>query len=100
MPSFSTEVPHTLGQSTAQGKLAKFVDQMIEQYQDQISHADGVWEGNILKYTLTTFGMKIDGKLTVTDNKVTADGNLPFAALILRGKIVEGVRDALEAALA
>jgi hypothetical protein len=44
--------------------------------------------------------MTIDGQVTVTDDKVTADGNLPFAAMILRGKIVDGVRDALEAALA
>ena len=100
MPSFSTEVPHSLGQSAAQNKLAQFLEEMIERYKDHISHADGTWEGNILKYTLTTFGMKIDGRLTVTEDKVTADGNLPFAALILRGKIVDGVRDALESALA
>ena len=100
MPSFSTEVTHSLGQAAAQDKLSEFLERMVEKYRNHISHADGVWEGNILKYTLTTFGMKIDGKLTVTEDAVTADGNLPFAALVLKGKIVDGVRDALQTALA
>ena len=100
MPSFSTEVAHSLGQSVAQNKLTKFLQQMVKQYEDHISHADGVWEGNILKYTLTTFGMKIDGQVTVTEDKVLADGHLPIAALLLKSKIVDGVRGALQDALA
>ncbi len=100
MPSFSTEVPHSLGQAAAQDRLTGFLERIVEQYRNQLGEVDGVWEGNTLNYRLTTYGMKINGKVTVTEDKVQADGNLPFAALVLKSKITDGIRDALQAALA
>ena len=100
MPSFSTEVPHSLGQAHAQDRLATFLERMVEQYQDRISQVEGAWEGNVLNYSLTTFGMKFSGQLTVAEDRVLADGDLPLAALMLKGQIANGVKQALQAALA
>ena len=100
MPSFSTEVSHSLGQADARDRLTTFLEQMVEQYQDRISQVDGAWEGNVLNYTLTTFGMTISGKLTVSEDRVLAHGDLPLAAIMLKGQIANGVKKALLSALA
>lgn len=100
MPSFSTEVPHGLGRAVAQDRLASFIDRMVERYQDHLSHIEGVWEGHVLKYTLTALGMKVSGKVIVADDVVRADGELPLAAALLKSKIARNVKEALEAALA
>jgi hypothetical protein len=100
MPSFSTEVHHSLGQVSAQDRLSTFLERMVEQYQDHISQVEGAWDGNVLNYSLTTFGMTISGKLTVAEDRVQANGELPLAAIMFKGRITEGVREALQSALA
>ena len=49
---------------------------------------------------MTTFGMKFKGLLTVEDDAVQIDGDLPFAAMMFKGRIESEVRDSLEKLLA
>ena len=100
MPQFTTEVPHQLGLAGALERLKGFLDQVRERYPKQISEIDGSWSDNVLNYTLTTFGIKIDGKLTVAEESVKMEGNLPFAAMMFKGKISDSIRVALEKAVA
>ena len=95
MPQFVTEVPHQLGQAEAVEKLKGFLDQVKERYAKQISEIEGSWSDNVLSYALTTFGIKVDGTLTVEEESVRMEGNLPFAAMMFKGKIESGIRDAL-----
>ena len=99
MASFHTEVPHKIGKEQATQKLKAFLDQVAERYKDQVSHLDGEWNENILTFSLTTYGFKIDGTLTVEEEVATLDGKLPFAALAFRGKIEGGIAKELERAL-
>ena len=100
MPHFATEVPHQLGQAEAVEKLKGFLDQVKERYAKEISEIEGNWADNVLSYTLTTFGIKIDGTLTVEEESVKMEGNLPFAAMMFKGKISNSIRVALEKAVA
>ena len=100
MPQFATEVPHQLGQAGAVEKLKGFLDQVRERYAKEISEIEGNWSDNVLSYTLTTFGIKIDGTLTVEEESVKMEGNLPFAAMMFKGKISNSIRVALEKAVA
>lgn len=100
MPGFSTEVSHTLGQDAAVEKLKGFLDQVKERYPKEISQIEGAWDGNVLNYAFTTFGIKVDGTLTVEDELVRMEGNLPFAAMMFKGKISESIKVALEKAIA
>ena len=54
----------------------------------------------MLKYALTTFGIKITGKITLQEDKVQLEGELPFAAMMFKGKIEQGIREQLGALLA
>ncbi|MCA9196443.1 MAG: polyhydroxyalkanoic acid system family protein [Planctomycetales bacterium] len=100
MPGFSTEVPHGLGQDGAKQRLESFLEKVQEKYKDQISEISGNWEGHTLNYVLTTFGIKIDGKLDVQEDKICMSGNLPFAAMMFKGKIESQIKAALEKTLA
>ena len=100
MPGFNTEVPHSLGKDAALEKLKGFLDQVKERYPKEISDIDGSWTENVLNYEFTTFGIKIDGTLTVEEQVVKMDGNLPFAAMMFKGKISDSIKVALEKAIA
>ena len=100
MPSFSTEVPHNLGLEGAKEKLDSFLERVGEKYKGQIGEMEGGWEGNVLKYAFSTFGIKISGSMAVEEDKVALNGELPFSAMMFKGKIAGGMKEALEKALA
>ncbi len=100
MPSFNVQVPHSLGQDAAKARMESFLETMEKKYKDQISDMDGSWSDNILNFSFNTFGIKIDGKMTVAEDNVQMDGELPFAAMMFKGKIASGIQEALEKALA
>ena len=87
MPLFNTEVPHQLGQEEATNRLKGFLEQVKERYQNQVSDLESDWSANVLTFSLKTYGIKIDGTLTVEDAQARLAGNLPFSALPFRGKI-------------
>ena len=100
MPAFHTEVHHQLGQDAAVDKLKGFLDQVKARYPKEISEIEGSWDENALSYEFTTFGITVDGKLTVEDEVVKMEGNLPFAAMMFKGKISDSIKVALEKAIA
>jgi putative polyhydroxyalkanoate system protein len=100
MPAFSAEVPHGLGQQAARERLEGFLQEIGEKYKGQVGDLSGAWEDDELNFAFSTFGIKISGKLAVYEDKVVMNGELPFSAMVFKGKIVGGIRDALEKALA
>jgi hypothetical protein len=99
MPKFSTEVPHQLGTEEATERLKSFLEQVRERYQDQVKNLSGDWDNNVLTFSLTTYGFKIDGTLTVEEQLARLSGNLPVAASFFRGKIEESIAGELQRAL-
>ena len=95
MPSFNTEVVHSLGQNEATERLKKFLDQVREQYKEFVTDLQGEWADNVLNFSLNTYGFKIDGGITVEDDVVRLSGSLPFAALAFRGKIEQSITSEL-----
>mgnify|MGYP001077549984 CR=1 FL=1 len=91
MPSFSTEVDHSLGREQATQRLKDFVEKVSEHYKDQVNHMEGQWDDNVLQFALTTYGFHISGTLTVDDDKARLYASLPFAALAFRGKIEQSI---------
>ena len=100
MPSFSTEVPHSLGQDAAKERLDSFLEKIGEKYKGQIGEMEGGWEGNVLSYSFSTFGIKVSGRMSVAEDTVALDGEIPFSAMMFKGKIANGMKEALEKVLA
>jgi hypothetical protein len=100
MSSFRTEVAHELGQEVATERLKSFLKKVSERYRDQVSHLDGTWTDNVLRFSLTTYGFDISGTLTVEDQLARLEGKLPLAALAFRGKIEQSIASELQRELA
>jgi len=99
MPSFNTEVPHSLGRAAAKSRLETFLAKIEEKYQGQINEMTGQWEGDTLKYSFTTFGIKIAGTMEVQEDQVVLHGDLPFSAMMFKGKIASSIKEGLERTL-
>lgn len=100
MPSFSTEVAHDLGREAATDRLKLFLDKVRERYKDQVASLSGEWQGSVLNFSLTTYGINVSGTLTVEDRVARLEGTLPFAAMPFRGKIQESIASELQRELA
>lgn len=99
MPDFATSVDHQLGSEVATEKLKSFLDNIREEYGEQVSRLEGEWDGPVLTFSMTTFGLDIDGTLTVSEEEAAVKGTLPFMALAFRGRIENSIRDNLQKAL-
>jgi putative polyhydroxyalkanoate system protein len=100
MPKTSTTVSHTLGEAGAIERLKSFAVRLKEKHQDRVGDLTEDWNGNVLNYGFSTFGFKIKGTMNVTDNEVKVDTDLPFAAMMFKGKIEQEIRETLTKVLA
>lgn len=100
MPKLSFTIPHKLGQQEAQERLARAFQDYSERYQDKFSDLQSAWEGNRYTFSCKTFGFGIKGAIEVGETEATVNGDLPFAAMMFKGKIEQEVRDKLTRRLA
>ena len=100
MPSMTLAVPHQLGQEGATDRLKHFLEKVKRHYSGQVSDLSENWTDNLLQFGFTTYGFRIDGKLTVEPAQIVIDGQLPFAAMMFKGKIEQSIRSELTKLLA
>lgn len=95
MPKISVSVPHQLGQQVAAERLKSFVARLKEKHQDQVSNLQEEWSDNSLKFGFKTFGFQFQGTGNVSDADAKIDVDIPFAAMMFKGKIESEMRETL-----
>lgn len=100
MPKLNFSVPHTLEKPEARSRLEAFAERVREKYQGQVKDVKEWWEGDTLCFAFRTMGVNIDGRLAVEDDQLNVDGNLPFSAMMFKGKIESSLREELERLMA
>lgn len=93
MPSLKMTVPHQLGQEEAATRLKGFLAKVKERYQNQVSDLQETWTDNKLDFAFKTYGFNIKGSMVVEAADVLFEGQIPFAAMMFKGKIEQGLRD-------
>lgn len=96
MPKFSVTVPHTLSPQEATERLNRFADILREKFKDSVSDLQQQWDGNTLNFGFRTYGIQLKGKILVGERDLTVDGDLPFTAMMFKGKIESSIREQLE----
>lgn len=96
MPKFSLEVPHTFTAEEAKSRLERFVDSLQAQYGDKVSDLQQSWDGNKLSFGFKTFGIKIAGAIEALEQKLHVTGEIPFSAMMFKGKIESEVKEKLQ----
>jgi putative polyhydroxyalkanoate system protein len=96
MPKFGVRIPHTLAKDEARSRLDRFIEMLTAKSGNQVSDLQQSWEGDTLKFHFKTYGITIDGGITVGDNELSLSGDIPFAAMMFKGKIESEIREQLE----
>jgi hypothetical protein len=95
MPKLTVTVPHQLGVPEAQQRLQGFVNKLKNAYPDRVSNLQEEWVQNLLNFAFSIMGMSVKGTMAVNDQDVTVNGDLPFAAMMFKGRIEQEIRDNL-----
>ena len=95
MPKITVTVPHQLGQQAAAERLKSFVARLKEKHQDQVSNLREEWSDNSLKFGFKSFGFQFQGTGSVAESEAKLDVDIPFAAMMFKGKIETEMRDTL-----
>jgi hypothetical protein len=95
MPKFSVTVPHQLTREQAVERLSHFTERVKKDFGDQVSDLEQSWEGNVLHFRFKTFGFTIKGDLVADAPEVKMNGEIPFAAMMFKGKIEQSIHDEL-----
>ena len=96
MPKFNVQVPHSLSQQEARARLERFAEMLQQKFQGQVSDLHQSWENDTLRFRFKTYGIPLEGGITVGDQALDVDGELPFSAMMFRGKIESSIRQELE----
>lgn len=100
MPKFNTTVQHRLAPDDAVRRIKTLLGEVKTQHADKIRDLHEEWDGAIGKFRFSIMGNAVSGTLAVTASQVEISGNLPFAALLFKGKIEATIKDHLEKRLA
>jgi len=95
MPRFAMEVGHTLGQEEAARRLKDKFNSVKEEHGSQVKDLKDQWAGNTFSFGFQAMGMKVEGTVSVEEDRVALDARLPLAAMMLRGKIEARIREEL-----
>ncbi len=96
MPKLSITVPHSLGQAEAARRVAGLMDAISKKYADQIKITEQNFGENSGTFAFKTMGMTVSGKAQIEEASVTIDCDLPFAAVMFKGRIEKEIRETLE----
>jgi hypothetical protein len=100
MPKLNMAVPHGLTQDEAVRRMMNLLADVGTQFGDKISDLHEEWDGNKGKFHFSVMGFPVSGTLMVKTAQVEIAGNLPCAALFLKGKIEAAIRHHVETLLA
>jgi putative polyhydroxyalkanoate system protein len=100
MPKFSVQVPHTLTPDEARARLDRFAEVLQHKYPNQVSDLEQSWENDTLRFRFKTYGIPLEGGIIVGERDLNLNGDLPFSAMMFRGKIESTIREELEQLMA
>jgi hypothetical protein len=95
VPKFHLEIPHSLSAEEAKSRLERFIESLQAKFQDKVSDLDQSWNDNTLAFGFKTFGIKIAGAITALEDKLDVAGDIPFSAMMFKGKIESEIREQL-----
>ncbi len=93
MPKFSVTIPHTLSTEEAVKRLNRFTETVGTN--QQVSDLEQSWQGNDLHFGFKTFGIQIRGVSAVCADQLQVSGELPFSAMMFKGKIESEIKKVL-----
>ncbi len=96
MPKMIIAVPHSLDPEEVTKRLRGFMERVRSRYEDQVSDLQEEWGENSGAFSFKTYGFSVKGTMSVQPTQVQIEGDLPFAAMMFKGKVEQTLRENLE----
>jgi hypothetical protein len=96
MPKLTVAVPHSLDPQEATKRLQGFLERVRSRYEDQVSDLQETWGENSGSFSFKTYGFNVKGNVAVQPGEVRVEGDLPFAAMMFKGRVEQTLRENLE----
>ena len=96
MPKLTVAVPHSLDPQEATKRLQGFLERVRSRYEDQVSDLQETWGENSGSFSFKTYGFSVKGNVAVQPGEVRIEGDLPFAAMMFKGRVEQTLRENLE----
>jgi hypothetical protein len=93
MPKVSVDVPHTLTEEEALGRVKGLMTDVKRQYATYFTDLQENWSEKRGEFSLKAMGFNISGTIAVAPQQVAFRADLPFAATPFKGRIEGAVRD-------
>ena len=100
MPKVNMAVPHTLSQDDALDRVKTYGDKVRDKFAESVKNMEESWEENCCKFGFRTYGMDFAGSLTVLESEVKLEADLPFRAMMFKGRIQKEIEKELGKLLA
>ncbi|GAA4422233.1 MULTISPECIES: polyhydroxyalkanoic acid system family protein [Bremerella] len=101
MPGFKVEVPHSLGQEEAAKRVKDLLEHLRGRFEGQVKDMQQTWtEDDVMQFSFKTAGLTIKGEMDVQPSSVVVHGDLPFAAMLFKGRIESSIKEELVKCLA
>lgn len=91
MPRYTTTVAHELGKAEALARLRAVMEQART-----VSDLKGDWKADTFDFSVTAQGIRIAGRITVEEDRLTFEGKLPLLAMPFRSWIPRVLKKSLE----
>ncbi|HEX3869301.1 MAG TPA: polyhydroxyalkanoic acid system family protein [Pirellulales bacterium] len=96
MPKISFTLPAALSAQDIVERLHHFLPAIKDRYKDQIKDLNENWDGNKLDFSFKTMGFVFKGIIEAANQKVIVNLDIPFAAMMVKGKIEQEIKGGLE----
>jgi len=96
MPQLSVAVPHALDRGEVVARLKGHSEALRSSFGTHVQDFEETWDNHALVFRFKTFGMSVDGRVSVEPAEVQTTVNLPLAAMMFKGTIEKQMREGLE----
>ncbi|NPA45279.1 MAG: hypothetical protein GXO49_07085 [Chlorobi bacterium] len=93
-------VEHNFTQETAIDCAENIFKNLSEKFKDEFSNLQQTRNDNEISFSFKIRGMNVSGKMTITENDVTVESKLPFAARMFQGMIENKIKENAEKMMA
>jgi putative polyhydroxyalkanoate system protein len=98
--NFTMSIPHNLTRDEAKRRLQDGIGRARHQYGAILGGLSESWEGDTLRFVLSSAGQTVSGQLFVEDHAVRLEATLPWMLAMLAGPLQRRIekqgREALE----
>ena len=93
MAKLDIAIPHNLPPQEALTRIQGLLGQLRKEQAGTITDVNETWSGNEGQFSFSAKGFDLSGKITVEENQVRVNGQLPFALSFFKGQISDVIRN-------